>query len=80
MLMFQQEANLISEYPALTQQQPGGGLTLYLTVADATGLFAKLTGSVTMIKDLGKTFYGADEFALQDPNGFVVTIAQSTGH
>lgn len=74
-LMFQQTENLRTEYPDLQAQQPGGSLTFYVGVSDVTGLYEQLKDQPMVIKPLHKTFYGADEFAIRDLNGFILTIA-----
>ena len=56
----------------------GGSLTLYVAVSDALALYDRLKDSTTIVKEPHKTFYGADEFAIRDLNGYVLTIAQAT--
>ena len=73
-LMFQQEANLKAEYPELQNQSSGGGLTLLIEVTDLQALYDQLKTHVTLVKEIHKTFYGADEFAIRDPNGFILTF------
>lgn len=74
-LMFQEKENIIAEYPVLKDTPIGGGLTFYIKVEDVTGLYNKLKTQVNVVLDLQKTFYGAEEFAIQDINGFVLTFA-----
>lgn len=77
-LMFQEEASLKAEYPELQDRSVGGDLTFYVSVSDALALYERLKDSVTIVKQPHKTFYGADEFAIRDLNGYILTIAQST--
>ena len=76
-IMFQQTDNLHTEYPDLAATTPGGGLTLYIGVSDVVGLYEQVKDTLTVVKPLHKTFYGADEFALRDLNGHILTIAQA---
>lgn len=74
-LMFQEKDNIIAEYPVLMGKPLGGGLTLYIKVTDVQSLYNKIKMQAHIILDLHKTFYGAEEFAIQDSNGFVLTFA-----
>ena len=75
-LMFQEKENIISEYPVLKDTPMGGGLTFYIKVEDVKGLYNKINKQVNIVLDLHKTFYGSEEFAIQDINGFVLTFAE----
>lgn len=74
-LMFQEETNLKEEYPALKTHAIGGGFTLYLTVTNVNDLYERAKKVATIIKEPHKTFYGATEFAIQDNNGCILTLA-----
>lgn len=74
-LMFQERKNIIAEYPALKDTPMGGGLTFYIKVRDVTGLYEKVKQQVNIVADLHHTFYGAEEFAMKDSNGFILTFS-----
>ncbi|MDJ1485888.1 VOC family protein [Cytophagaceae bacterium YF14B1] len=75
-LMFQEEENLKEEYPELVSQKPGGGLTLYMAVRDLSAWYEKVKGTAHIIQEPHQTFYGATEFAIQDPNGYILTLSE----
>lgn len=75
--MFQQRENIIGEYPVLKDVPMGGGLTFYIKVRDIKGLYNKVQKRVNIVLDLHRTFYGAEEFAIQDINGFILTFADA---
>ena len=75
MLMFQKESSIQEEYPALKGLNTGGALTLYIRVENVLEWYEKIKDQVNLIKPLNKTFYGANEFAIQDPNGFILTFS-----
>lgn len=77
-MMFQQRENIIAEYPVLKNTPLGGGLTFYIRLRDVKGLYNKIKTQVTIVLDLHNTFYGAEEFAIQDNNGFVLTFAEDS--
>lgn len=74
-IMFQERNNLIEEYPVLKERTPGGGLTFYTKVNDVEALYKELKDKVNLTLDLHKTFYGSEEFAIIDINGFVITFS-----
>lgn len=76
-VMFQTRASLEGELPVLKQKEIGGALTLYIAVENIKELYACLQGNVTVLQDMHTTFYGAQEFAIQDCNGFVLTFAEN---
>jgi uncharacterized glyoxalase superfamily protein PhnB len=78
-LMFQTRASLAEEIPLFASQMLGGGLTFYINVTDIQGLHQTLAGRVEVVMPMKTTFYGAQEFGIRDPNGFVLVFAQSTG-
>jgi hypothetical protein len=39
-------------------------------------LFDQFKDSVFLLKGLEKTFYGATEFSLMDPDGYILTFAE----
>lgn len=75
--MFQERENIIGEYPVLKDVPMGGGLTFYIKVRDVKGLYNKVQKRVNIVLDLHRTFYGAEEFAIQDINGFLLTFADA---
>ena len=72
-LMFQGRSSLESEFPALKDVAGGGALTLWFSTADVKALFERATSVAKVIKPYGVTDYnGANEFVVQDPNGFIL--------
>jgi len=76
-MMFQSRTSLGEEIPVLQQKEIGGSLTFYIEVDDVKELYERLRGSVTIVQDMHQTFYGAQEFAIQDCNGFILSFAQT---
>lgn len=75
-LMFQEMGNLIEEYPQLAERLVLGAMTFYLKMKGMQALYDKLKGTEYIAKELHKTFYGADEFAIFDNNGHILTITE----
>ncbi|MBV9259529.1 MAG: VOC family protein [Ktedonobacteraceae bacterium] len=76
-MMFQARTSLEDEIPALKQKEIGGALTFYMEVEGIEELYNQLKGSVPIVQDMHATFYGAQEFAVQDCNGHVLSFAET---
>lgn len=67
------------EYPALKSHPLGGTLTLFLEVEDIGALHEALKEKVPFVRPLERKWYGVTEFAIADPNGYIITFAQREG-
>ena len=74
-IMFQERKNLLDEYPTLQKNEIIPAFTLFITVKDVEKLYKELKDKVKIAKELHKTFYGKDEFAIFDNNGNILTIS-----
>ena len=74
-IMLQEQENLISEYPTLKTDKIVPTFTLCITVNDVLAMYNELKDKVEITKELHKTFYGKDEFAIFDNNGNILTIS-----
>lgn len=67
-----------AEYPAFGDRPIGGTLTLFIEVVDIAGLHASLKDRVAVVMPLVHQWYGVTEFAITDPDGWVITFAERT--
>lgn len=74
-IMFQEQENLMNEYPTLLTEKIVPTFTLFITVDNVTQMYDELKDKVEIARDLHKTFYGKDEFAIFDNNGNILTIS-----
>lgn len=74
-IMLQTFDSLGTELPEISRN-PGGSLLLYIKLKNITDFFDKIKSDVPVLKGLDKTFYGATEFSILDPNGYVLTFAE----
>lgn len=74
-LMFQEESSLKQEYQEFKNHAVGGALTFYIRVQHIAALYEAIRLKVDIIKSLNETFYGTQEFALMDLNGFILTFS-----
>lgn len=74
-VMFQRRDSIVSEVPAFADAPVGGSFTLYLRVDDVESLAAGLD-DVERVLDLRTSEYGMREFAVEDPNGYVLWFGE----
>jgi uncharacterized glyoxalase superfamily protein PhnB len=65
-----------AEYPAFKGRPIGGTLTLYFEVTGVDALHESLKERVTVVMPLEKKWYGVTEFAIADPDGWVITFGE----
>lgn len=75
-VMFQEEKSLKFEYPFLADRPLSACLNFYVKMKNMAELYEKIKDTKYLAKELHKTFYGADEFAISDNNGYVLTITE----
>jgi uncharacterized glyoxalase superfamily protein PhnB len=65
-----------AEYPAFKSRPIGGTLTLFMEVEHIKSVHDALAGRVTVVMPLEHKWYGVTEFAITDPDGYVITFAE----
>ena len=76
-IMFQAERSLASALPVLKGKEIGGTFTLYMELDDVSDLYARVKGTVTVVKDLHTTFYGMQELYIKDCNSYILAFAEA---
>ncbi len=74
-LMIQKDTSIKAEYKELENYEKGGALTLYIQVEDLQKWHETIKDKANVINPMHKTFYGANEFAIMDINGFILTFS-----
>lgn len=76
-IFFNEKNAVEAEYPALVARPIGGTLTLYIETEGIEEILAAVKKSGAKITmPLKEQFYGMREFAFEDPEGWVITIAE----
>jgi uncharacterized glyoxalase superfamily protein PhnB len=76
-IFFNGQKAVAADDPALGSTPIGGSLTLFLEVEGIEEILAAVNKSGAKITmPLKEQFYGMSEFAFQDPEGWIVTIAE----
>ena len=75
-LMFQLRASLEGEIPALKNAPIGGSFTMYIDVTDVKTLFESVKSKVKIVQDMHTTFYGSEEFAIEDCDAYILAFSE----
>lgn len=76
-IMLENREALIEEYPSLQTDRVVASLSLFIKVADIQTLYETVSKKTKILKEMNKTFYGSLEFAIEDPDGTVITFAET---
>jgi uncharacterized glyoxalase superfamily protein PhnB len=77
-IFFNDAAGAIKEYPGFGGKPIGATGTMYIEVEGVDALHDRLKPTVPIVMPLLTQFYGMREFAIEDPDGYVITFAQRT--
>lgn len=75
-IFFNDTATAVKEYPALDGRPLGLTGTLFIEVDEVEALYEQLKGTTTVVMPFVVQWYGMKEFAIADPDGYVITFAQ----
>lgn len=75
-IMLHKEDNFKEEYRELNELSPGGSVILYMRVAGLKHLHQSISEKVKVVKKCHTTFYGMEEFTIQDPDGYFITFSE----
>jgi uncharacterized glyoxalase superfamily protein PhnB len=76
-VMLQSRESLAAEIPSLRKEPINRSMTFYTEVTDVEGLLASVRDRAEIVQDLHTTFYGAKEFSIRDPNGYIFAFAEN---
>jgi lactoylglutathione lyase len=64
------------DYPEASRRPAGGTATMFFIVEDVDGFHATVAPQTTVIMPIKTQFYGMREFAVEDPDGHILTFAE----
>jgi len=76
-IMLQRKDSMIEELSEFKGLKIGGTFTMYISMQDVKTFYGKIKDKVEIIKNIHKTFYGADEFVIKDLNGYIIYFAEA---
>ena len=77
-IFFNDAAGAVKEYPAFAGKPIGATGTLFIEVEGVDALHDRLKPIAKIVMPIETKFYGMREFAIEDPDGYVVTFAERT--
>jgi len=75
-IFFNDRATAVKEYPAFDGKPIGATGTLFIEVEGVDALHDCLKPKVKIVMPIVTQFYGMREFAIEDPDGYVITFAE----
>ena len=75
-IFFNDRSTVTKESPQMAGLSFGGGNTMFIEVAGVDALHARIQPRVKVIMPLVTQWYGVREFAIEDPDGYVITFAE----
>ena len=77
-IFFNDAAGAVKEYPGFAGKPIGATGTLFIEVEGVDALHDRLASTVKILMPIVTQFYGMREFAIADPDGYVITFAERT--
>ncbi len=75
-IMLQDKNSGMQEFATLADKPLGATLTLFMETENLEENYAAAkSNNFKIVNDLHKTFYGTSEFAVQDPDGYILVFA-----
>ena len=68
-----------ADMPGAGTRPAGGTATMYFTVSDVDAYHGLVAPHARVVMPLRTQFYGMREFAVEDPDGHILTFAQKVG-
>ena len=75
-IFFNDAVTAAKEYPAFAGKPIGASGTMFIEMQGVDALHDRLKPSVKIVMPLVTQFYGLREFAIEDPDGYVITFAE----
>jgi uncharacterized glyoxalase superfamily protein PhnB len=75
-IFFNDAAGAVKEYPGFAGKPIGATGTLFIEVDGIDALHDRIKPIVKIVMPIVTQFYGMREFAIEDPDGYVITFAE----
>jgi uncharacterized glyoxalase superfamily protein PhnB len=75
-IFFNDAKGAVAEYPMLGDRPIGATGTMFIEVEQIEALHADLQSKATIVVPLFTQWYGMKEFAIADPDGYLITFAE----
>jgi uncharacterized glyoxalase superfamily protein PhnB len=79
-IFFNQHELVVKAYPAFKDVPIGGTLTLYFAMQGVDELYEEVrSNGAKVVMPIETKVYGVREFAIADPDGYILTLAERVG-
>jgi lactoylglutathione lyase len=78
-IFFNDVSTVTKESPQLAGRAPGGGNTMFIEIGGVDEYHDAIKDRVKVVMPIVTQWYGMREFAIEDPDGYVITFAQPAG-
>jgi uncharacterized glyoxalase superfamily protein PhnB len=79
-IFFNDHSTVTKENPRLAGQALGGsGNSMFIEVEGVDAFHDQISNRVRIVMPIVTQWYGMREFAIEDPDGYVITFAERTG-
>ena len=75
-IFFNDAAGAVKEYPGFAGKPIGATGTWFIEVEGVDALHDRLKPRVKVVMPIETKFYGMREFAIEDPDGYIITFAE----
>ncbi len=76
-IFFNEQKSVAEEFPGLGSRPIGGSLTQFIEVQGLEEVLARVKkAGAKIVMPVKEQFYGMREFAFEDPEGWIITIAE----
>ena len=75
-IFFNDAATAVKEYPAFAGKPIGATGTMFIELESVDALHDRIKSRATIVMPIKSKFYGMREFAIVDPDGYVITFAE----
>lgn len=75
-IFFNDAATAVEEYPAFAGKPIGATGTMFIELEGVDALHDRIKSRATIVMPIENKFYGMREFAIEDPDGYVIVFAQ----
>ena len=78
-IMIQSRDSMIEDIPAFARQTIGASVSFYIDTQDVKGLYERIKDRAPVVLAPIDRFYQRREFAISDPNGYILTFSENIG-
>src|SRR5947207_6602677 len=75
-VFFNEKTTAVKEYPSFAGRPIGLTGTIYIECSGVEAMHDRLKSSVTIVMPFVTQWYGVKEFAIADPDGYVITFVE----